>query len=197
MARFSRRFAACAAMPWYPGISARLTDAQLWAIVCADPAVSNRQLADTFGTPTSTIAHARRRLRRNGWTCPVSYTTCRHCGRSLTRQGNGQERRAYHPACRPVAVQVIRRVRERERWEALPVEERRDSFARAHAYIEEHQQTTQATATQRHAPWTDAEDAVLIARPDAPAHVLATELRRTLHGVYRRRERLRARGLMP
>src|SRR5215211_8698639 len=34
-----------APMPVYPGVSVRLTDAQLWAIVGVDPAVSNRQLA--------------------------------------------------------------------------------------------------------------------------------------------------------
>jgi hypothetical protein len=76
-------------MPWYPGISARLTDDQLWTIVCTDPAISNRQLADDLGANVSTVTHARRRLRRDGWTYAVSYTTCRHCGRPLTRQGNG------------------------------------------------------------------------------------------------------------
>ena len=54
-----------------------------------------------------------------------------------------------------------------------------------------------ATATQRHAHWTEDEDAVLIARHDAPAYVLASELGRTLRGVYRRRDQLRARGLLP
>ena len=112
-------------MPWCPGVSARLTDDQLWAIVCADPSITNRQLAETLGAHGNTVTHARRRLRRHGWTCSVSYTTCRHCGAAVTRQGNGQERRTYHPACRPVAVQ------------------------------------------------------------------------QTLHGVYRRRDRLRSRGLLP
>ncbi|MBA2276765.1 MAG: hypothetical protein H0W06_03295 [Chloroflexia bacterium] len=184
-------------MPWDPGVSKHLTDEQLWALVCADPAVSNRQLADALGAPKATVASARWRLRRHGWTCPVSYEMCRHCGRPLTRQGNGQERRAYHPDCRPVAVQELRKPRDRRRWDALPVEERRDSFARAHAYIDQHQEATQATATQRHGRWTAEEDAVLIARHAEPAHVLATELGRTLYGVYRRRDRLSDRGLLP
>jgi hypothetical protein len=86
--------------------------------------------------------------------------------------------------------------RRRQRWEALPVEERRDHLARAHAYVAEHQKATEATVTQRHARWSEAEDGVLIARADVPAPVLAAELGRTLHGVYRRRDRLRERGLL-
>ena len=54
-------------MPWYPGVSARLTDEQLWTIVCADPTtITNRQHADDLGTDFSTVAHARRRLHRFG-----------------------------------------------------------------------------------------------------------------------------------
>ena len=46
-------------MPWYPAISKHLTDEQLWALVCADPAVSNCQLADALGAPKATVALAR------------------------------------------------------------------------------------------------------------------------------------------
>ncbi len=90
-----------------------------------------------------------------------------------------------------------RRDPDRRRWEALPIEERRDHLARANAYLAEHQETTQARATQRHARWTEEEDAVLIARQAEPAPVLAAELERTLRGVYRRRDQLRAKGLLP
>ena len=184
-------------MPWYPGVSARLTDDQLWAIICADPSVSNRQLAETLGANVGTVTHARRRLRRHGWTCRVTYRPCQHCGRLVTRPITGRGRRVYHPACTPAATQTRRQAGNRRRWAARHVEERRDELARAHAYLAEHQVATQATATQWHARWTEAEDAVLIARHDEPAPVLAAALGRTLHGVYRRRDRLRARGLLP
>ncbi|MDQ3702489.1 MAG: hypothetical protein M3442_16440 [Chloroflexota bacterium] len=145
-----------------------LTDAQIWQLVGADPSVSNHQLATELGAVVGTITHARRRQRQHGWTSPVSYTTCRYCGHALTRPGRHQGRRAYHPACRPVALQTLRQAPDRRRWEALPVEERRDSLARARA-----------------------EDAVLIERYDAHAYVLARELRRTLYSVRHRRDRLR------
>ena len=184
-------------MPVYPGISARLTNEQLWAIVCADPAVTNRQLAAQLSTTVGTVTDARRRLRRHGWTCPVSYTTCRYCRRPLTQRGRGRRRNIFHADCKPAAVRVRRRGPDRRRWDALPIEDRRDHLARVRAFEDEHQEATKATATQRHARWSEAEDAVLIARHDAPAYVLATELGRTLLGVYRRRTRLRARGVLP
>jgi len=43
-------------MPFNPGVSAPLTEEQLWALVCADPTVAHRQLATRhrFGTGAST-----------------------------------------------------------------------------------------------------------------------------------------------
>ena len=73
-------------MPWISGTSQRLTDAQLWAIVCADPAVTNRQLADALGLLRQQVNGARWRLRRCGWSCPVSSTICQHHRRALTQQ---------------------------------------------------------------------------------------------------------------
>ena len=75
-----------------------------------------------------------------------------------------------------------RRTPHRRRWEVLPVEERRDSFAHARALIEEHQ-AAKSTANQRQATWTAEENTVLIARQDEPVRVLATDLGRTLHWV--------------
>ena len=184
-------------MPWYPDVSVRLTDAQLWAIVCADPTVSNHQLAAQLGAVVGTVTHARRRLRQHGWTCPVSDTTCRYCRRPLTQRGRGRRRNIFHADCKPAAVRVRRRGPDRRRWDALPIEVRRDHLARVRAFEEEHQEATKATARQRHAHWTDTDDAVLIARHDAPAYVLATELGRTLLGIYRRRTRLQERGVLP
>jgi len=184
-------------MPVSPGVSVRLTDAHLWAIVCADPTVSNRQLAAQLDAAGGTVTHARRRLRRHGWTCPVSYTSCRYCCRPLTQRGRGRRRNIFHPDCKPAAVRVRRRGADRRRWEALPVEDRRDRLARVRAFEDEYQEATKATARQRHARWTDADDAVLIARTDTPAPVLAAELGRTLYGVYRHRDRLRERELLP
>ncbi len=184
-------------MPWYPGISSRLTDEQLWTIVCADRSVSTAELAAHFRAVLGTVKHARSRPWRHGWACRVSYGVCRDCGRPCTRQGYDQGRREYHVACRPVAVQANRREPDRRRWKALPIEERRDSFARAREFNAVHQEATQATATQRQARWSEEEDAILVARADVPAPILAAELGRTLFGVYRRRDRLRARGLLP
>lgn len=87
-----------------------------------------------------------------------------------------QGRQVYHPACAPATTKQRRQGRSPGRWEALPVEERRDSLAVARAYVEEHQETTRERATQRHVKWTADADAVLIARPDAPVHILAAEL---------------------
>jgi hypothetical protein len=99
--------------------------------------------------------------------------------------------------CKPAAVRVRRRGANRRRWEALPVEVRRDHLAHVRDFEEEHQEATRATARQRHARWSEADDAVLIARTDTPAPVLAAELGRTLLAIYRRRDRLRERGLLP
>ena len=184
-------------MPVYPGVSVRLTDTQLWAIVCADPVVTNRQLAAQLGAAVGTVTDARRRLRRHGWTCLVSYTTCRYCRRPLTQRGHGRRRAIYHVDCKPAAVRARRRGANRRRWDALPVEVRRDHLAHVRDFEEEHQEATRATARQRHARWSEADDAVLIARTDTPAPVLAAELGRTLLAIYRRRDRLRERGLLP
>ena len=51
--RDCQRTASRSPEPWIPGTSRELTDEQLWALVCADPTVSNRQLAEAFGAPKS------------------------------------------------------------------------------------------------------------------------------------------------
>ncbi len=184
-------------MPFYPGASEYLTDEQCWATVCADPAVTNAELAAPLGVLVGTVMTARWRLRTKGWTCRVSYGVCTYCGKPFTRQGASRLRLAYYPVCRPLAHRMNRRVPDRRRREALPVEERRVHLARANAFNAEHQAATKARATQHQARWTEAEDAVLIARQHEPAHVLAYELRRSLSSVRHRRGRLRAKGLLP
>ncbi len=46
-------------MPRIPGVSALLTDEQLWAIVCADPSVKRPQLAQAVGALSGTVNRAR------------------------------------------------------------------------------------------------------------------------------------------
>jgi len=108
-------------MPVYPGVSVRLTDAQLWTIVCADPAVSHRQLAETLSAHVNTITHAWRRRRRQGWTCRVSYLPCRHCGRLRTRAVRRRGQQVYHPARASDALKLSRKARYQRRWNDLPV----------------------------------------------------------------------------
>lgn len=78
-----------------------LTDEQMAAIVCAPPELTTVALAVAIDAPYFTVAHARRRVQRQGWVCPLVWTVCVVCGQPLARQRARAGQRSAHPQCEP------------------------------------------------------------------------------------------------
>lgn len=171
-------------------------DAQSWIMLCAEASVSDAQLAESLGLKVSTVHAARWRFRRQGWTCAVRYTPCRHCGVPFTRRGRRDSRRDYHDDCRPESRRAIQSAIDRRRWKRLSTEARNAILDRAHEHEAEHQAASQKTAVQHMSRWTEEEEAVLIERGGEPLHSIARDLGRTLWAVRARRWKLRERGLL-
>jgi len=170
-----------------------LTDDQNWILVCAPDDVASASLARAWGVSESTVSHARARIRRYGWTCPVAYVQCAECGEWLTNDRTRTPRRRYHDACRMIETARISRRHHELRWATWDDEKRKQVAQGAQEYAAEAQEESRKAARQHRAPWTDAEDAILVERPDATIAELARELGRTYWAVKARRVLLRQR----
>lgn len=171
----------------------KLSIEQCWLIVCAPADVSSASLARAWGVSESTVFHARARIRRHGWTCPVAYVQCAECGEWLTNDRIRTPRRRYHEACRAIETARISRRHHERRWATWDDEMRKQMAQGAQEYAAEAQEETKRDARQHRAPWTAAEDAMLIERPDATIAELAHQLGRTYWAVKARRVLLRQR----
>jgi hypothetical protein len=168
-------------------------DDQLWRLVHVHSDVSDVALAKSLGVQISTIHAARWRLRKHGWTCRVSYGTCRYCGKPFTRQGHKASRREYHPECYLANKREHSPPREKRRWQSLSASEQAAIIDRAHEHNSRWQELTQAKATNHMKRWQDWEDELILS-PDAPPdHELALDLGRSLLSVRGRRRDLKRR----
>lgn len=174
----------------------QLTDQQSWVIVSTDSSVPDRQIANALEVRFATVHAARWRFRRQGWSCAVRYTDCRHCGVPLTRRGHRDSRRQYHDECRPEARTELQRAIDHRRWERMAPEARNRVLDRAHEHEADHQAASQALAVRHRARWTEDDDAILIEPAGEPAHAIARDLGRTLWAVRSRRLKLRQRGAL-
>lgn len=174
----------------------KLDDEHNWMLVCAPDEVSSASLARAWGVSASTVTHARNRIRRDGWTCPVDYVPCVGCGEWLTNDRIRTPRRRYHDGCRREETRRIARRHHERRWASWDDETRKDVSQRGSDYSTEVQEETRAVARQHRAPWTADEDAVLIARTDANLAELAHQLGRTYWAIKARRDLLRRQGLI-
>lgn len=98
------------------------------------------------------------------------------------------DRVRYCPGCRP----AVRRATT-DRHHAMR-ESNSIDLDRAHRWTRQVQERTAAKATQRHAPWTERDDLVVIALASMPIEETCDLLGRSLLSVQQRRWKLRRRG---
>ncbi len=188
-----------------------LPDHQLVAIAWADDTVSAVELAKMLGLPWERVRKVRRRIKRAGhWSCPLIWSVCPVCDEALA-SGPRPHRRIMHPRCakqreaerrtrhpgRRREQQARARAKRRVAFQALPAEERAARLAALTADNQRDHARTLPHVTQTGRPWSEADDALLIARAGDPDREVAIALGRTLWAVRTRKMRLRDRGLLP
>lgn len=174
-----------------------LSDAQNWLIVSTTDNVSTAVLACALGVPYNTVANARWRYRREGWTCGVQYVACEHCGDVLTNNLPANASRRYHPACKVPGLQWVMRTGRVRRWGAMSEAQREAIRDRGNAYQVDAQDASVPVAVNRGARWSADEDAYLLERFDLDTTAtLAQALGRTYRSVIARRHTLRVKGII-
>src|SRR5690606_1959998 len=82
-------------------------DATLQAIALAPESETTAALARRLGVPVDTAYKARRRIRRDGWACVLTWVACSECGEPAC----GPPQTGMHLACRPDAAARRQRAR--------------------------------------------------------------------------------------
>jgi hypothetical protein len=170
-----------------------LTDYQIWVLVQADQNVADIELACSVGTQVSTIHAARWRLRKHGWTCRVSFGTCRYCSKPFTGQGHKAGRREYHPACYQANKKDLTASHDKRRWKCLSGSEKAEIFEQGHRHTAKWQEVTKDQATNHMRRWQNWEDELILATNAPTDFELALDLGRSLLSVRGRRRDLKKR----
>lgn len=202
-----------------------LSDADLAVLAAAPATVRAVDLARQLGRPYFTVNAALRRIRRDGWACPLVWRECAVCGQPgafpvqrtrLVHVGceraravwRARQARLRRPGQSTPYVRAYRqtqegrekhraegRARSKALWPTLPAEQQDALLDKVHGYDVDAYAETQPVANQSGAGWTADEDAYVLEHLRTPARDVALVLGRTLWAVWSRRLRLRRRGL--
>ena len=170
----------------------QMTDEQIWAIVTAPEDMSASQIANTLGLTPASVNARRWLIRREGWSCEISWDPCAECGDPLIKRIG---RQTYHEHCRPLVSKRLNASYEPARQERMTPDQLAARDRRRDEHYDRSQASTIPYATSHFRRYTPEDDAILIELIETMTHdKVALEVGRTWAAVNARLQKLRKRN---